>query len=263
MRKPCGWSATPCESCCSEALQTLDDAVVEVLSAQAVSILWAATGRQYGLCETVLRPCRRNCGSYWGGLPTPMRVSGEWLNIGCNTCASACGCTTVSEFIAENVEEVVAVNIDGDELDPFDTVLVYDRRRIVRSDGGSWPACQNLSAPDDELGTWSVTVLQGTPIPAGGEVMAGLLLCELAKACVNDDSCRLPRRIQNITRQGVSINFADVFESIGAMRTGLFEVDLWIESARTTMGSGASVSSVDLPRPSVLTWPLPEHFESS
>lgn len=258
MNTPCGWEATPCKDCCTDALDALEPAVKEVLSAMAVSILWSATGKQFGLCEVVLRPCRRECGSYWGGLPTPARVGGEWVNLTCGTCTGGCGCSTVSEFIAENVASIVSVNVDGEELDPLTDVLVYDNRRVVRADGGVWPACQNLSAPDGEDGTWSVTVLQGTPVPAGGETMAGILLCELAKACTGDDGCRLPKRIQSVTRQGISMNFADVWDSIGQQRTGIFEVDLWIEAARSTAHRGASISSLDLPRPSVLTWPTGE-----
>lgn len=258
---PCGWTAEPCESCCSEALDSLDEQVKATLGKMAVSILWAATGKRFGLCERTLRPCRRNCGSYWGGLPTPTRVSGEWVNIGCSTCAGACGCSSLSEFLASDVDSVVGVRVDGEDLDPLDTVLVYDRRRIVRTDA-AWPACQDLSQPDTADGTWSVTVLQGEPVPDGGEIMAGILLCELAKACTGDDGCRLPKRVQSIARQGVTINFADVFTSLGQVRTGLFEVDLWIESARTTLGATASISSIDVPRPAVLTWPTADDFGS-
>lgn len=260
MLAPCGWDATPCEGCCTEALAALAPEVRAVLASAAVRILWAATGRQYGLCEKVLRPCRRNCGSYWGGLPTPARVNGEWLNIPCGTCAGSCGCSTVSEFTAENIDSVLGVTVDAEVLDPAEVVRVYDRRRVLRVDGEAWPACQDLNADAGMEGTWSVTVLQGLPAPEGGDVMAGILLCELAKACTGDDGCRLPQRLQSISRQGETMVFMDRFEGIDKMRTGLYEVDLWIESARTSIGRGPSISSVDRPRPSVLTWPV---FEGS
>lgn len=263
MLEPCGWSAVPCKDCCTDALDALDPAVKDVLGKAAVRILWAATGKRFGLCEKVLRPCRRNCGSYWGGLPTPTRISGNWVNIPCGTCSGSCGCDFISEFTANDIDSIVSVRIDGEELDPFDVARVYDRRRVLRVDGEQWPTCQNLGSDDDEAGTWSVTVMQGIPVPDGGEVMAGILLCELAKACAEDDGCRLPRRVQNITRQSVTINFADVFSSLGQLHTGLFEVDLWAEAARSTMGASATISSVDRPRPAVLTWPLPDDYPSS
>lgn len=263
MREPCGWGATPCATCCTDALELLEPEVRTALEKAAVRILWAATGKRYGLCEKVLRPCRRNCGSYWGGLPSPMRISGNWVNVPCGSCRGSCGCDTLSEFTAEDVHSVVGVTVDGEELDPFDVVRVYDNRRLVRVDGDAWPACQNLNHDTDEAGTWSVTILQGEAVPDGGELMAGILLCELAKACAGDDGCRLPRRVQNITRQGVSVNFADVFTSLGELHTGLFEVDLWSESVRSTMGATATISSIDVPRPAVLTWPLPDDYPSA
>jgi hypothetical protein len=254
---PCGWVVTPCDSCCTQALNDLGP-LRPALEAMTTRILWSATGKRYGLCETTLRPCRRNCGSFWGGLPFPTRISGDWVNIPCGSCVGACGCNVLSEFIAENVESVVAVKVDGVDLGPAETVAVYDRRRLVRVDGDWWPTCQDLAATDDETGTWSVTVEQGEPVPEGGGFVGGILLCELAKACTSDPECRLPQRIQTITRQGVTVGFQDKFENLSDLRTGLFEVDLWIEAARTTKYAGASVSSIDVPRPAVLTWPLPE-----
>lgn len=261
MKQPCGWEATPCEECCDEALDGLNPDLKDALAAQAVQILWAATGKQYGLCDTVLRPCRRSCGSFWGGLPWPTRLGGEWVNLTCNTCTGGCGCTAISEFIAEDTDSILGVVIDGEQLDPLDTVVVYDNRRIVRVDGGSWPTCQDLGAPLTDAGTWGVRILRGQPVPAGGEVMAGLLLCELAKACSGDEECRLPRRVQQITRQGVSISFADQFEALGNGLTGLWEVDAWITAARAKNNT-YSITSPDTPRPWVQTWPTENDWPS-
>lgn len=255
---PCNWTATPCKDCCTDALDGLGEDVRNVLAAQAAWILWDATGQQYGLCEVTLRPCRRECGSFWGGLPFPVRVAGEWINVSCGSCVSACGCSILSEFVADDVASIVEIKVDGETLD-LDTAVVYDYRRVVRVDGGSWPTCQDLGATDDEPGTWAVTIMQGKPVPPGGEAMAGILLCELAKACVSDESCRLPRRAQVVTRQGVTVGFQDMFENIDQIRTGLYEVDLWIEAARTTIGQRGTITSPDVPRAPVLTW---RHEES-
>lgn len=250
----CGWEVEQCEDCCSTSLEQLPPSVVEALGGQAARFLWSATGKQYGLCERVLRPCRSDCGSFWGGLPAPVRLGGEWVNLTCGTCTGGCGCTTISEFVAADVHEVVSVVVDGEDLDPFDTVKVYDRRRVVRVDGGVWPMCQDLNV-DEGAGAWSVTVMQGKPVPDGGGFMAGLLLCELAKACLGDSSCRLPKRVQTITREGVTVGFQDRFELLGSMLTGLWEIDSWIESNRYTGNTQPTVTSPDRPRPSVLTWP--------
>src|SRR5690606_38965751 len=127
-----------CEDCCSLALDG-EGAVVppemrEMLEAQAKWFLWAATGEQYGACSRTFRPCAERCGDYWGGLPSPARIDGEWVNLTCGTCKSDCGCETISEVVIPRTLAVEAITIDGEDYDPEETVAVYDRRRIVRTD---------------------------------------------------------------------------------------------------------------------------------
>lgn len=255
MIEPC-WTADDvdvCESCCSDALDQLDPPVAEALKAWAAWLLWTATGKRYGLCERTYRPCRINCGVS-GGLPTPERIGGQWVNVSCGRCRGACGCDFVSEVDIPDVQEVVSLRIDGEDVDPLGAVAVYDRHRIVRL-GGQWPGCQNLSDIDGP-GTWSITVLQGRPLPPGAATIAGILVCELAKACVGDSGCRLPQRVQTLTRQGVSVGFMDSFEQLDQLRFGLFEVDSWIEMSRSTIMQQPTITSVDRPRASILTWPV-------
>lgn len=248
-----------CEDCCTT---TLDDESVfpperlAMLTEWATHYLWSATGERFSDCAVTLRPCARRCGDYWGGLPSPVRVDGEWVNLSCGSCRGACGCDTVSEVIVSGVNEIRAINIDGQEFVPEDTAVVYDRRRIVRIDGEAWPMCQNLSAPTGEPGSWSITVTRGLPVPPGAAWVTGILLCELAKACVGDSTCRLPRRVQTITRNGVTVGFQDMFEGLDSLRTGIFEVDMFIESARSVGYAEPRVLSPDVPRPSVQTWPV-------
>jgi hypothetical protein len=52
----------------------------------------------------------------------------------------------------------------------------------------------------------------------------------LAKALINDRTCGLPQRIQNITRQDVSVTVLDSFEGIDEGHTGIWVVDSWIAS---------------------------------
>jgi len=98
--------------------------------------------------------------------------------------------------------------------------------------------------------------MQGTPWPDGIGIVAGILACELAKACVGAKSCRLPQRVQTITRQNVTIGFQDRFEGLSLLHTGLWEVDAFIEAARWTGNMAPSITSPDWPEPAELTWPL-------
>lgn len=251
---PC-WPVDVCDDCCTEALADLTPEQVEALSELAAYLLWKATGSRLGECEVTYRPCRIECGSTSTGLPEPQRVNGDWLNVSCGSCRGRCSCDWVSEVTIPNVSSVVRIRVDGEDLDPVGTVAVYDRRRIVRIDGQQWPACQNLSTIDGP-GSWSITVLQGLPLPSGASYLAGILLCELAKACTGDDSCRLPRRVQTVTRQGVTIGFQDMFDGLDAMRFGIWELDAFIEASRTSVFRQPSITSPDRPRPSRLTWPV-------
>lgn len=249
-----------CAECCTEQLLNKPEAFQRMLYDMAAQFLFNATGRQFGACPVTYRPCAENCdccpGWWGGGLPVPVkRWDGEWVNLSCNRCADRCECSQVSEVIIPDTDQVLSVRIDGVDYDPCDTVAVYDRRRIVRTDGDEWPKCQDLNLIDGP-GTWSITVLQGRPVPPGGDWIASLLACELGKACTDADGCRLPQRVQTITRQGVTIGFQDQFDNLGAMRTGIWEIDAWIESAVTTVHATPAVISPDVNwRHTRLTWP--------
>ncbi|HEX6681156.1 MAG TPA: hypothetical protein VF062_00060 [Candidatus Limnocylindrales bacterium] len=258
----CDWPVTLCDECCTDEVEQLDPETWELLQRWAADYLWRATGRVYGLCSRTYRPCRRNCdGSFGFGLGTPFipwRINGDWINLSCRTCPGECGCGgRLSEIRLANVNAVTALRIDGVDEDPSGTVAVYDRNRIVRIDGEEFPGCQNL-AQLDGIGTWSITIEQGIPVPPGGALAAGILACEFAKACLGSDDCRLPQRTQIITRQGVTVGFQDRFENLADMLTGIFEIDTFITAARSNRFGAPSIASVDRPRAARLTWPIVE-----
>lgn len=257
---PCDWVAEPCGQDCTDLLVSLPVEARAAVEAWAVDYLWKATGRRYGLCETTYRPCAASCGSWWDGLPYPDRIAGEWVNLTCNRCqpASSCSCGgIIPEITLDNVEAVTGLTIDGIVYDPAVTVAVYDRRRVIRTDGQLWPACQNLTLPGDSDGAWQITVQTGRPVPPGGGIVAGILACEFGKACAGDTGCRLPQRVQTVTRQGVTIGFQDTFETLDGLKVGIFEVDAWVAANRTDKWQAPRVLSPDRPRPAVRTWPAP------
>lgn len=266
----CGDACWPepyiCDECCSLDLEELDSDLVEMAKAWATNFLFIATGRRFGACPRVYRPCRKKCppamnccGGYAGtSMVRPYKLpwAHDWVNISCGVCRKGCECSEVSEVLLPNVAEVLNVRIDGVDYDPCGMVAVYDKTRVVRVDGGQWPMCQELGRTDGP-GTWSITITQGTCVPAGAAWMAGTLMCEFLKACLKRDDCALPRRLQTITRQGVTMGFADQFENLGVLRTGIWEIDAWIEQGRYVGTPQATVLSPEVPRPTELTWPLP------
>lgn len=262
-----------CDECCSLDLNTVDPALRDRAARWAAGFLWTATGKQYGGCPKTYRPCREGCApttNCCGGFSgpavrsVPWRAGGslDWVNLSCGTCTKGCQCSAVSEVYLSDVDQVLNVRIDGVDYDPCSMVAVYDRSRIVRTDGGAWPVCQQLDRVDGP-GTWSLTVLQGLCVPDGGDWVTGTLMCEFLKSCLKRDDCQLPRRLQTITRQGVTIGFNDRFENLGIMRTGIWEIDAWIEESRYVGAATPSIISPELPTPTEQTWPRPGDCEIS
>jgi hypothetical protein len=228
----------------------------------ATEVLWRATGRRFGLCEITVRPCMTPCvqagmpayPTPGGGPFSPVMRDGYWLNIACGSCGGDCHCGTLCEIALPGpVDQIVSVRLDGVVLDPSQ-YLVTDHRMLVRTGADCWPTCQDLTLPDTEAGTWSVTYLQGIPVPPGGRAAAAALACELGKACAGVSGCRLPKRVQSITREGVTMAFLDPMDFMSDGLTGLYEADLWIRSVNPRgLAQGARVYSPDRRPPRTIT----------
>lgn len=224
--------------------------------ASATEVLWRLTGGIYGLCSVTVRPCGRKCSNF-EFFPT-QTINGVWINISCPCSESTCGCCYVCEIdLRDTVREIVEVKIDGLVIDP-DTYRVDDGRKLVRvgDDVECWPQCQTLGLPDTEPGTFSVTFLRGLPVPPGGKRAVAALAAEILKACANDE-CRLPARVQLISRQGETFQVINDIEYLRASLTGIPEVDLWLKSVNPTgQRQPSTIWSPDMqPELRVTTWP--------
>ena len=201
----------------------------------AAEYLWRWTGRRYGLIEATLRPCRQNCGesTFATGSPwTPELIGGQWYNIGCGSCNDRCGCGSYGTTLrfGKRVSSISSIVINGVTLDPA-AYRLDDGVLLQRQDGGRWPYCQDMEKPAGETNTWTITATFGEAVPIGGQLAAGKLACELAKAACGDSGCELPQRWQTISRQGVTISAAlDTFEDIDKGHTGIWLIDSWVAS---------------------------------
>lgn len=237
---------------------TLNPAVTGLAVASATETLWALSGRRFGLCEVTLRPCRRDCydgrfyddfGPPWTGArsyPQPALIGGQWFNLTCGSC-SDCACGTVSEaLLPAPVHSIVEVKVDGTPL-VTGAYRVDNNRLLVRTDGGRWPRCNDLTRADSEAGTWSVTARFGEVPPEGAALAMGELACEIAKAADGQD-CRLPAGVQQLVRQGVTISYPDVGELFAKGRTGLYLVDMFVATWNPSgLRSRSRVYRVDQP----------------
>lgn len=242
---PCSWPVdySACGGGLPEPLASLPASGVAVFEEMAATYLWNWTGRKYGLCEVNLRPCRQECwqgqSTFWGGSGTglpgsrpfyPVLIRGQWTNVSCGQCGDDCGCDgTPALRLPGPINSITNITIDGEVLAPS-AYRVDNNRLVVRMDGGRWPTCQDMSAPLGEEDTWSILYNRGYPVPAGGQVAAGMLAVELAKAACNDKTCGLPRRVQSITRQGVTVAVLDAFDDIDEGHTGIWLIDSWVSS---------------------------------
>lgn len=185
----------------------------------ATLALWSASGRVFGLCERVIRPCRRDCAGELGGWyqwtpgeaswPAPALIRGNWYNIACRACSGSCSCVGLEEALLPSpVYDVVQVKLNGETLSATGVYRVDDGIKLTRIDGGLWPTCQDMAASDDQSDTWSVTVRVGIEVPTLGRQAVGELAREIASACLGTE-CRLPPGVQQLVRQGVTIDFGD------------------------------------------------------
>jgi hypothetical protein len=231
---PCLWDIDT--SCNEDVWNAATPAERERATAYATEVLWALTGRRFGLCILEVRPCQRlveptyetygvlwdqGAGGGWSFMPY-LDSSGRWNNLAC----PGGQCRPASEvWLPGPVAGITEVRINDQVVDSS-AYRVDDFAYLVRQDGGSWPVAQDFSVDQyDDAGTFVVTYARGVPVPAAGAAAAGTLAIEFLRACAGGN-CRLPARIQSLTRQGVSMQATQTTIKDGL--TGLNEVDNWI-----------------------------------
>jgi hypothetical protein len=233
----CNW---PVDDGCLPALPAEDDpAYPAALAARqaavelATQVLWALSGRQYGQCEALVRPCPTGAcggtvrqGSPWDQTVAPMMPTyqgGQWSNVSCGCPTGRCNAAGPrAVHLPGPVGPIVTVTIDDVVQDPSEYTLEGD---ILYRKYGDWPG-QDYNRPLGEDGTWSVLYLRGYPVPAGVGSFVGQLAKEFLAAC-SGDACRLPRNVVSTTSRGVSRQF-DPSQIYANGKTGLTEVDLWL-----------------------------------
>lgn len=257
----CPW-VVPDPLCC-DSWATVDPAVQAQAILWASSVMYARTGRQFGLCEVTVRPCmKRACDTagswaWWGwsgSLWTPYIWQGTWYNC---FCGGECCCEPRCQVeLAGPVNSIVEVTIDGLVIDPT-TYRVDDYRWLVRQGDLCWPECPNMDNPSGGAGVWEVTYLRGREVPADILAATAILACEYAKFCAGDSSCRLSSRVTAMIRQDVSMQFVapDTLLSMGF--TGIGPVDDVIVSYNPAglKYQPRVFSQANMPWPRQTTWP--------
>lgn len=241
-------------SACEDLKEYLDEAgrpeQQDTFEAMATQLLWEWTGRRFGTDIVSLRPepLAGHRQPTYRGTPylrstfAPVRLGGALHDVVCGVCGPVCvcahGCRSI--VLPGNVYRVHQIRIDGRVL-PSDAYRVYNRSTVVLTGRTSspgtevpavFPQVQDLSRDVTEEGTWEIRYSRGVPVPEGGQIAAGVLALELAKAACMDRDCALPARLQSVTRQGVTVQVQDEFDDMQEGRTGIWLVDSWVASIR-------------------------------
>lgn len=274
--EPCNWPIAYCgdsgpnNTCAS--LEALPLETQTLVQRAAIAYLWNITGRQFGTCGLSIRPCKKDCmGRYWstykgyawqntnlpfygdgsigwGSAVNPALIGGQWYNLPCGGCGNdVCSCTYVPTIdLMGPVACITTIFQDGVLLDPS-AYRVDNYRWLVRTDGHDWPVCQDMVAPTTATNTLEVTYQIGVEVPAGGQLAAGVLACQMAKAACGDGTCELPQRIHSVTRQQVNVTVLDSYDAFYINgTTGLFAVDSWVNSVNFSRNrAGTRISSPD------------------
>lgn len=259
---PVDWAA--CSAEILEGLTAEQQALSEALAAQTLRML---TGFRVGGCSVTVRPCNRSCvpgswltapspsilfaGAYGGsfGFSPYVGPNGAWMNA-CGCVGDGCSCTKVEEvWLPGTVGRIDSVVLDGVTLEE-DTYRVDNNNRLVRTDGGSWPVCQDMNL-DSGVGTFLVTYLDGNEVDGVGAYVGGLLAAEFAQACLGGN-CALPSNVQTVTRQGITMELDPEMFQGGV--TGNRTVDAYIRIWNPTDALPSGIYSPDAPRARRTTW---------
>jgi hypothetical protein len=150
---PCGWEVDA--GCCDDFTTLYSPGVQAAAKDYGALVVWAATGRRFGLCTKVVRPCGRSTpwtdnlsGYYWAeGTWYPYIFNGAWRNCwaGCACCSCRPECQV---WLPGPVNSIVSVTVDDVVIDPT-TYRVDDGEWLVRTHDSDtndcWPTCQDFN----------------------------------------------------------------------------------------------------------------------
>lgn len=178
--------------------------------------------RWHGECHDTYRPMW-TIGDYetWCR-PVPVLASGAVVN-------ASLGQGNVLRLPARYARSVDEVKINDDVLDAS-TYVLRNSRYVVRLDGSSWPVVSlgtTVEPPSCVVAyTW------GEEAPQAAKLASTLLGWEFALAwsVARCGECRLPKTVQAITRNGVSMQMFDWNAIFEKHRTGIPEIDMLISS---------------------------------
>lgn len=203
-------------SCCKEAneLDVEDERVLDAIDDASI-IIYYLTGKQFGgTCTGRVRP--------------------PCLSGFCH-----CGCTPNQiELGFWPVTELTSIRYQGETLEGADLAdfQINEFHYLARKDGEPFLS-GNQFAPaggthdnEDDGYVFEVTFEYGLTVPRLIKRATKALACELLKGCgCLAGPCKLPEKVTNITRSGLSMTVTSAADLLEKGRTGIYEVDMAIK----------------------------------
>lgn len=232
---PCQtWPYRPC------GVGNPDDEVL--VASAATHVLWALSGRRFGICDMgPLRPVARDClgaFAYERRWQTPVAFgvgywpydNDWWWSIGARYP------TPGQVKLPGPIAQLTEVRLNGVSLaltGASRAVRVDAWRQLTLLNGETWPTWQD-PALEDGPGTAFVSYGRGVPVPELGELAMNELVTELSKSCAGDKTCRLPSRIREMTRKGMTFAMINPQDFIDKGRLGLDACDMFLMTVNPT-----------------------------
>lgn len=246
---------------CGSRLDGVDPALVTRGLALAQEVLYRLSGERFpGLCTDVVRPCGLTPGASWTRRALYSSAYGPvWGAWGwrqgwgrCGHASDACGVSTLPRVALGRVPvvSVDAVWVDGSLL-AASSYRIEDGRYLVRVDGDGWPCCQRLDRDYlTESSTFAVEFTFGREADAAAVAALMAYAPEVILALCDDTTdCRLPARVQTITRQGVTATVVDPLDFLDNDRTGVVVVDAWLKAVNPRGRRGVARVSSPIGKP--------------
>lgn len=207
--------------------------------AAASHILWGLSGRKFSGARSVVEfyDSRLGIGMVSGQLGSIQAQAVLQTAPGAPVCAD-CGFPHKLRLRHRPIQRILSVQINGTLVSPEDYALI---NRAYVGFPLSHVACGATCV--------RVAYIWGVNPPAGGRAACVRMAEQFLLAWNESDECRLPTRVTNVTRQGVSWTILDPQDFLNDGRTGLYEVDLFLKTVNPDKARRPPrVFSPDLPR---------------
>lgn len=185
-------------------------AILTASAAAAITFIDDLTCNQYGLCADTAYPTTESmCYPY--NLDPQQLQSWLWSHNN-NWRFDPVVRLDMLPFFGR-VNSITSVTVGTTVLPTTDYRLASNRFLIPMQPGGLWPwPYQTPNIIPGSLGTWSVSVVRGAPVPSNVLLAASDLGCQLFALGTGQD-CDVPANAASVTRDGVTIS----------LRTGILQ----------------------------------------